>query len=80
MEPNQARDQIRQAIKQAGGVYEVSERSGVHFTRIYAFLRGAMMEPDNAGKLRAELADLPAEVWANIFAPRIEAQSDEATP
>jgi hypothetical protein len=82
MEPSQARDEIRQAIKQAGGVYEVAERSGVHFTRIYAFLRGAMMEPENAGRLRAELPGLPADVWANIFAPRLEDQptTPDATP
>jgi hypothetical protein len=69
MEPRQARDHIRQAIKEAGGVYAVAYRSGVHFTRIYAFLRGGSMEPTNAGRLRAELEAVDAEVWAEILAP-----------
>ena len=69
MEPSQARDHIRQAIRDAGGVYAVAERSGVHFTRIYAFLRGGNMEPSNAGRLRAELVSVPAEVWAECLAP-----------
>lgn len=79
MGPSQARDHIRQAIKDANGVYAVAERSGVHFTRIYAFLRGRSMEPENAGRLRASLPAVPAEVWVAVLAP-VPTSSVEATP
>lgn len=52
----------------ADGVIAVSERAGVHYTQVYAFLRGGGMTPENAGLLRAVVAVDPA-VWADAFAP-----------
>lgn len=66
---SQAREAIKVAIKAADGVYAVAQRAGIHFTQIYSFLRGGNLRPDNAGKLRAALPDVPAEVWADIAAP-----------
>lgn len=65
----QARQVIREALIRAGGVYRVSEAAGLHFTQVYAFLRGGRLREDNAGKLRAQLPEVPAEVWADIAAP-----------
>ncbi len=69
MSAHSARDRIKKAIKDAGGVYAVAGRSGVHFTRVYAFLRGSGMESKNASRLRAALPDVAADVWADVFAP-----------
>jgi hypothetical protein len=65
----QAREQIKAAMKDAGGVYAVAEVAGLHFTQVYAFLRGASLRPENAGKLRAVLPGVAAEVWADVAAP-----------
>ncbi len=79
MDTSQARDRIREAIKDAGGVYAVAAISGVHFTRIYAFLRGSGMEPGNASRLRAALPEVAADTWADVFAPP-SLREQEATP
>lgn len=79
MGTSQARDHIRQAIKDKGGVYKVAERTGIHYTRIYAFLRGSGMEADNASRLRAELSELSADVWADVFAPMPKPQRRRAS-
>ena len=65
----QAREAIKVAIVEGDGVYAVAQRAGVHFTRVYAFLRGAGLTEENAGKLRAALPGVPPEVWAEAFAP-----------
>lgn len=65
----QARETIKNAMKERGGVYAVAAATGLHFTQVYAFLRGASLRPENAGKLRAALPDVPAEVWADVAAP-----------
>lgn len=72
---SQARDAIRSAIKDAGGVYAVAQQSEVHFTQIYSFLRGGQLRPENAGKLRAALPDVSAEVWADIAAPLVDVEA-----
>lgn len=74
-----AREQIKAAMKVAGGVYAVAERTGLHFTQVYGFLRGGNLRPENAGRLRAALSDLPDEVWADVGAPlpdAVVAESD----
>jgi hypothetical protein len=80
--PEMARAKIREAINKAGGVYKVASEINVHFTRIYAFLAGASMMPENMGALRKRLGDaVPDSVWANIAAPiqRGSVSSEEAT-
>lgn len=74
----QARQEIGDIIKaKPGGVYAVGTASGVHYTRIYAFLRGSAMEPENAGRLRAVLPEVRDALWADAFAPTpdVEAQA-----
>lgn len=65
-------------MKEAGGVYAVAKEAGLHFTQVYAFLRGASLRPDNAGKLRAALPSVPAEVWADVAAP-LSLEAEPAT-
>lgn len=66
----QARDEIKRAIDDHhGGVYAVAAAAGVHYTQIYAFLRGGVLKQENAGRLRAVVASVDAAVWANAFAP-----------
>lgn len=82
---SQAREAIGQIIKaKPKGVYGVWDMSGVHFTRIYAFLAGGSLGEENAGKLRAALPEVPAELWADAFAPlpseRPEHGAAEAAP
>lgn len=66
-----ARDRIKQAIDRPanGGVYAVARRAGVHFTQVYSFLRGGSLTQANAGKLRAAVRGVRADVWADAFAP-----------
>lgn len=67
---SQARQLIGDTIKaRPGGVYGFAGVSGVHFTRIYSFLRGGRLEEDNAGKLRVALPEINDAVWADAFAP-----------
>ncbi len=67
---SQAREQIAKIIKaRTGGVAGLAEATGLHFTRIYAFLRGSGLDPDNAGKLRAALPEVAPSLWADAFAP-----------
>lgn len=65
----QAREEIKAAIDRHGGVYALAEATSLHFTQIYAFLRGGGMKEPNAGRLRAALPELDAELWADAFAP-----------
>lgn len=65
-----ARAIIKQAmIDQHQSVTKCAEKLGVHATNVYGFLRGGRLEEGNAGRLRALLPGLPAEVWADAFAP-----------
>ena len=63
----------------AGGVYAVADSCGVHFTQIYNFLKGKGLTEPNAGKLRAALPDVPAEAWADAFAPVPPAEDLDAS-
>lgn len=56
-------------MKERGSVEVVAGEVGVHFTTLYAFLAGGALKPENAGKLRALLESVPAEVWADALAP-----------
>lgn len=62
-----------------GGVYGVAAASGVHYTRIYSFLRGGRMEEENAGKLRAACPEVPPSLWVDAFAPLPEGE-DSPSP
>lgn len=76
----QARDEIKVAIdKHHNGVYAVAAASGVHFTQVYAFLRGKGLSEPNAGKLRSVLTSVSAETWADAFAPMPETEPADAT-
>jgi hypothetical protein len=67
----EARATIRRAIDRPrnGGVLAVARRAGVHFTQVYGFLRGGSLNLSNAGKLRAAVRGVRADVWADAFAP-----------
>lgn len=69
----QAREEIKSAIAANGGVYVVATASDIHYTQIYAFLRGGGMKADNAGRLRLALPDVGEGTWADAFAPLPEA-------
>jgi hypothetical protein len=77
-----ARDHIKAAMDRPrnGGVYAVAKRAGVHFTQVYAFLRGGNLTQSNAGKLRAAVRGVRADVWADALAPApIEAPASTTT-
>ena len=65
---NEARQIVSDAIR-SRGVPALARESGVHFTRLYAFLKGANLDPDNSGKLRAALVEVPDDVWLALCAP-----------
>lgn len=66
----QAREEIKKAIDERhDGVYAVAAASGVHYTQVYAFLRGGVLKPENAGRLRSVVTSVDASVWADAFAP-----------
>lgn len=64
-----ARLQLRQAIREAGGVAAVAERAQIHFTALYRMLAGRDLEAPSRARLRAALPSVPAEVWADVWAP-----------
>ena len=64
------RQLVREHINNAGGVIAIAEASGVHKTRIYAWLAGGDMEEANRGKLRSALPSVSSETWADVFAPK----------
>jgi len=73
---SQARKTIGRIIrKREGGVYGLASECGVHFTRIYAFLRGGGLDPKNAGALRAALPEVPTSVWVDAFVPLPEGEA-----
>ena len=63
-----ARTIISTALKERG-VPQVARASGVHFTRLYRFLRGSQLDADNVGRLRVVLVEVPDEVWLAFAAP-----------
>lgn len=78
-----ARELIKAAINEPrnGGVYAVARRAGVHFTQVYSFLRGGSLKRSTAGKLRASVRGVRADVWADAFAPvPLASSTDEAAP
>lgn len=64
-----AREQIKKAIVDRGGMTLVANETGIHFTQIYAFLRGGGLRTENAGRLRLALPKVDDAVWADAFAP-----------
>jgi hypothetical protein len=77
---SQARETIKAAMQsEHGGVYGTWKACGVHFTQLYAFLRGGSLVEANASRLRAALPTVPNEVWADAFAPMPQSGSAEAT-
>lgn len=75
---SEARETIKRAIKERG-VLRVYEASGVHFTRLYAFLKGSDLGPENAGKVRAVMPEIPDAMWLELCAPTPPAP-DAPTP
>lgn len=65
---NEARAVVEDAIR-TRGVMGVYRASGVHFTRLYAFLKGSDLGPENAGKVRAAMPEVPEVVWLELCAP-----------
>ena len=63
-----ARETIADAIRKRG-VLRVSEASGIHFTRLYAFLKGGGLAPDTCGKLRAAVPEVGGALWLELQAP-----------
>lgn len=63
-----ARETIIEAIR-ARRVMPLAAASGVHFTRLYAFLQGSGLDPVNAGRLRVAMPEVAAEVWLELQAP-----------
>ncbi len=53
---------------QHGGVYQAAAAAKVHFTQVYAFLRGGSMSQENAGRLRS-VVKADDSTWADAFAP-----------
>lgn len=76
---SQARGRIGVAIREQGGVYQVAKLAGLHFTQVYRFLAGKDLTPENRGRLRGAVADVPAEVWADAFAAVPEPQPEAAS-
>lgn len=60
----------------ARGVTSVAPLSGVHLSRLYAFLKGSDLNPENRGRLRAVMPEVPDTVWLAFVAP----VPAEATP
>lgn len=74
-------------MKARGGVYSVAASADLHFTLVYAFLRGATgLRPENLGRLRAVLPEVPDAVWVDIAAPlpqprpRLRARRERTEP
>ena len=63
-----ARQTVTEAIR-ARRVLPLAAASGVHFTRLYAFLHGSGLDPVNCGKLRAAMPEVPDDVWLELQAP-----------
>lgn len=72
-----ARQTITEAIR-ARRVMPLAAASGVHFTRIYAFIHGSGLAPINAGKLRAAMPEVPDTVWLELQAPVSSAPTTSA--
>ena len=69
---SEAREIVKQAIQRRGkgAVLRVADASGINFVRLYAFMKGSDLSPENAGKLRAVLYDeVPPEVWLELCSP-----------
>lgn len=64
-----ARTHLRERIREAGGVTRVAQAVGCHRATIYRHLAGGDLEPEYRMGLRAALPDVPAEVWAALYAP-----------
>lgn len=79
----QARATIGESIRAAGGVYAVARRSGIHYTRLYAWLRGTsdLREAARAA-LRAQIPEVDDATWGAALAPAPDQQPEasEATP
>lgn len=76
---SQARDQIWEAIKAAGGPYRVARATGIHVTHLYLWRkRQRSIGEDKIERLRAELPSVEDAIWGAALAPA--PSSAEATP
>jgi hypothetical protein len=64
----EARERITKAIRKRK-VLPLAAASGVHFSRLYAFLLGGGLDPVTAGRLRAAMPEVAAKHWLALQAP-----------
>lgn len=77
---SQAREQIWQAIVEAGGPYRVARAARIHVTHLYSWRkRTRSLGEDLVERLRAELPGVEDAVWGAALAPA-PAPSAEANP
>lgn len=66
---DRARENLRKAIKAAGGTVDVAQRAGIPQTHLSSIASGKRgMGKEAAGKLRPHI-DLALEDWVDLLAP-----------
>jgi len=63
-----ARETIIKAMRERG-IASLATASNVHFSRLYAFINGAQLEPRSAGRLRVAMPEVEADTWLEVMAP-----------